>query len=198
MLSRFFSHGIWVSFIALFFFSSFQAEARDILLEGKVSYYHSTNHRFRDIYGGAGLYRIETNIQTWKDLYTWANLGYLYASGHTSQGTHSHLHLVPLSAGVSYFFPCGSFVPYVGAGPILAYSYIHNGTNHVPRHQNGWGGGAIAKTGFLAYFTKSFFFDFFADYSFIRMSFHHGGKRTIHHKGDLSGFSFGAGLGYKF
>lgn len=198
MLAKLCSRAIWVSLFTFLTFSSFQIEAREILLEGKASYYVSTNHRFRDIYGGAGLYRLETNIQAWNDLYAWVNLGYMYASGDTNRGTHSHLHLVPLAFGVSYLFKCDPFVPYVGLGPLLAYSHINNGSSHVTRNQNGWGGGFQAKTGFLAYFTESLFFDFFADYSFIRMSFHHGGKRTVHHKGDLSGFSFGAGLGYKF
>ncbi|MCB1110282.1 MAG: hypothetical protein KDK64_04820 [Chlamydiia bacterium] len=185
-------------FLAALFMGAVQAECREISLDGKASYYISTNHRFREIYGGAGLYRLETNIQVWEQLHTWVNLGYMYASGDSSQNDHTHLHLVPLSFGVSYFFTKGCFVPYVGLGPLLAYSYIHNGSNYVTRHQNGWGGGFLAKTGFRAYFAKSLYFDFFGDYSLIIMDFHHGGKRTIHHRGDLSGFSIGAGVGYNF
>lgn len=188
----------WVIGFIFMILSSFQGHARDILVEGKASYYLSTNKRFRDIYGGPGLYRIETNIQTWKDLYTWVSLGYLYGNGRTNQGSHSHIHLVPLSFGSSYYFKWKGILPYLGVGPIIAYSHIDNGSSGVSRNQDGWGGGFITKFGFLAPLTDAFFFDFFADYSFIRMSFHHTNKRTIHHKGDLSGFSFGAGLGYRF
>lgn len=195
-MSSFFWRAVSLPFFLFTAFSSL--EAREILVEGKASYFVSTNHRFRDIYGGTGLYRIETNIQTWKDLYVWANLGYMYAWGETNQGSHTHLHLVPVSAGVSFLFKVGCWRPYMGAGPILTYSYIHNGSSGVTRHQNGWGGGVLGKVGTLAYFTERFFIDLFADYSFIRINYHHSDKRVVHHKGDLSGFSFGAGLGYKF
>lgn len=216
MLTRLLSRVLGASLFGAILFSSFQAEghemqsyqaqskqtnqaqSREILLEGKASYFISTNNRFRDIYGGTGLYRIETNIQTWKDLYTWVSLGYLYGWGDSSRGNHTHIHLVPLSVGVSYLFKYENWTPYVGIGPILAYSYIHNGSKHVTRHQNGWGGGFLTKLGFLTYVAENVFLDFFADYSFIRMSFNHGGKRTTHHTGDLSGFSFGAGAGYRF
>lgn len=188
---------IAITFI-LTMLSAGSVEARTILLEGKASYFLSTNHRFRDVYGGAGLYRVETNIQAWKDLYGWANVGYMYANGDSSQGNHTHLHLVPVSGGASYFWHVGCISPYLGAGPILAYSHISNHSKGVSRNQDGFGGGFVVKTGFNAYFTHSFFFDFFADYQFIRIDYHHSDKRTIHHKGDLSGFNFGAGLGYRF
>ncbi|MCB1115987.1 MAG: hypothetical protein KDK71_05900 [Chlamydiia bacterium] len=175
-----------------------QKKPREILLEGKASYFVSTNEKFRDIYGGTGLYRIEANIQVWKDLYTWVSLGYMYGWGDSSRGNHTHIHVVPLSFGVNYLFKLENWTPYAGIGPILAYSYIHNGSHYVTRHQNGWGGGFQTKLGSFVSLTERLFLDLFADYSFIRMSFNHSGKRTYHHKGDLSGFSFGAGLGYRF
>jgi len=198
MIKGIFFRGFCASLFIICFCGTHRVNAREILVEGKASYFLSTNHRFRDIYGGAGLYRLETNIQVWRDLYAWVDLGYMYASGHSSLGAHTHLHLVPLSGGISYLFKLGCLQPYLGAGPIVAYSYIHNSSSGVTRHQDGWGGGVLGKVGTLAYFTDRLFFDFFADYSFIRISYHHSDKRTIHHKGDLSGFSFGAGLGYKF
>ncbi|WP_420421119.1 hypothetical protein [Simkania sp.] len=179
-------------------FSTSSVEARTITLEGKGSYFLSTNHRFRSIYGGAGLYRIETNIQIWNDLYAWANAGYMYASGDSSRGNHTHLHLVPVSGGVSYFWKVGSVSPYVGVGPILAYSHISNHATGVTRNQDGFGGGFVVKTGANFYFYQSLFVDVFTDYSFIRVAYHHSDKRTTHHKGDLSGFNFGLGLGYRF
>ena len=187
-----------IAIVFLIFATLSTIESKEILLEGKASYFISTNNRFRNIYGGTGLYRIESNIQTWKDLYVWANLGYMYAWGDTNQGSHTHLHLVPISAGVSYLFKVGCWRPYLGAGPIVAYSYIYNGSSGATRHQDGWGGGVLGKVGALAYFTDRFFIDIFADYSFIRIDYHHSNKRTIHYKGDLSGFSFGLGGGYKF
>jgi hypothetical protein len=64
---------------------------------------------------------------------------------------------VPLSVGVSYLFKYKNWTPYVGIGPILAYSYIHNGSKHVTRHQNGWGGGFLTKLGFLTYVAENVF-----------------------------------------
>lgn len=206
MLTRLLSNTLGAVFSGIILFSSFQAECdevvhddpREIFLEGKASYFVSSNKRFRDIYGGAGLYRIETNVQVWDDFYAWADLGYLYGWGRSDQKDHSHLHLVPLSVGISYFFQADNWTPYAGIGPILAYSRIYNGSKYVTRRQDGWGGGLLTKLGFLAYLTDRVFLDCFADYSFIRMSFHHGKKVTTHSKGDLSGLSFGVGAGYRF
>ncbi|MCB1106521.1 MAG: hypothetical protein KDK76_00320 [Chlamydiia bacterium] len=185
-----------LSFILMF--ASTKSEGREILLEGKTSYYLSTNDRFRNLYGGAGLYRVEANVEVANHWLVWTNLGYLYASGNTNQGSHSHLHLVPVATGVSYFFKQDPLIPYVGLGPLFAYSYINNGSRYITRHQNGWGGGFLAKLGFLAYITQKLYLDCYTDYSFIRMHFHYGKKITVHQKGDLSGFSFGVGLGCKF
>ena len=187
---------LWV--LALLLLSTEQAEAKEVVLEGKASYFLSTNTRFRDVYGGSGLYRLETQLQVKNAVYAWINLGYMYASGRSSVGSPTHLHFVPLSSGVSYIYQAGRLQPYLGLGPALAYAYIHNGSNRVTRHQDGWGGGFLSKIGLLAYFNDQFFFDFFADYSFIRMSYHHTDKEVTRHKGDLSGLSFGMGLGYQF
>lgn len=208
MLVNILSRCFMAAVFGTIFFSSLNAEAnelskdqdpsREILLEGKASCFISSNKRFRTIYGCTGLYRIETSIQTWKDLYTWISLGYLYGWGDSSRGNHTHIHLVPLSVGISYLFKQEKWTPYIGIGPLFAYSYINNGSNSVTRHQNGWGGGFLTKLGALVYATDHLFLDFFADYSFIRMSFHHSDKRTVHKKGDLSGCSLGAGIGYRF
>lgn len=187
-------------YILILYFSFFvKLEAKEILLEGKASYFFSTNKLFRNVYGGAGLYRIESNFPLFDHFYLWCNLGYMYGSGHSSLGNSTHLHFIPLSVGLSYFFPLKSFSPYLGLGPVGAYSHIYNSYKYVTRHQDGWGGGFLAKAGLITSFAKSFFFDAFIDYSFVRMSFHHQrDKYLIHNKGDLSGLNFGAGLGYCF
>ncbi|MDJ0652402.1 MAG: OmpW family outer membrane protein [Simkaniaceae bacterium] len=178
--------------------SAFQAESKEILLEGKGSYFISKNKLFRDIYGKTGLYRIETNIQTWKDLYTWSSLGYLYARGYSTQKTKTDFQLVPFSVGASYLCKYGNWTPYIGIGPTLAYCYVNNQSNYVTRHQPGWGIGFLTKLGFFAHVHKSVFLDFFADYSFMMAKFRYGEQLTERYKVDLSGYSFGAGLGLRF
>lgn len=183
-------------FLSLFFF--LKVEGHETLFEGKGSYYYCTNSRFRDLYNCYGLYNLEANFQTWNNWYSWVDVGYLYGSGHNSQHHHNHIHLVPLSVGFSYLFKFDSVSPYLGAGPLLAYSRIKNDSKHVTQHQNGWGGGFLAKSGCLVYVGKDLFIDFFASYSFIRVSYHHGNKYTQHHRGDLSGLGLGGGIGYRF
>ncbi len=175
------------------------SKPKELFLEAKASYYVSTRERFRDIYGNTGLYRIETNIQLHKDLFTWINLGYLYTSGKTNLKSKTQLHLVPLGFGISFYARPGKrFRHYVGVGPLVAYSHIHNESKFVTGNQDGWGGGFLAKAGVIANLRDNFFLDFFVDYSYIRLFYHNGNKELSYHREEVSGVSTGGGLGYQF
>ena len=173
--------------------------AREILPEVRAAYFHPKDHRFRDIYSAAGLYSFETSVQAWKGLYPWASLGFLHTSGSSlGENNRTQLYMIPIGIGLKYFFKFDRIQPYLGAGMVIAYTHIHNNSSFVTRNQSNWGVGGIAKTGFLAYATKSLFFDFFFDYTFFKKSFNHSNKHVITRKADLSGFSIGGGIGYRF
>ncbi len=187
--------------VGLFLFFFFpQLQSREILPTLRGAYYYPTDHRFRDIYSTYGLYSIETSVQAWKALYPWASAGFLYASGSSiGENDSTRFYMIPIGIGLKYFFKTNRVFPYLGLGAIVAYAHINNDSKFVKRKQARWGVGGIAKTGFLAYATQSLFFDFFLDYTYLKMSFSHdSSKPTTNRKGDLSGLSVGGGIGYKF
>ena len=90
--------------ILFFLYSS--AYSMHLLSEVKVSYFYSTNADFKNIYSsGGGLYRLETSLEAYKNLYPFLSVGYFETSGH-SQGQQSptKLKMVPISPGLKYFF----------------------------------------------------------------------------------------------
>ncbi len=195
----FFNH---FALICAFFVSSIQGFSREIFTEARAAYYYPTDERFRDIYDGAGLYSVEASFQGWKQLYPFASLGFLYASGSSvGEGDATRLYMVPIGLGLKCAFSAKEdrLRPYLGLGMQVAYVNIHNNYSFVDESQSGWGVGGIAKAGLLAMITKSIFCDFFMDYTYFKKDFNKKTDQLIFtHKGDFGGLSFGAGLGVRF
>lgn len=181
-----------------------QAEAFDLLPEARVAYFYPTNHRFREIYGhGGALYSAELNFSTCYNFYGWLGAGYFTKSGESiGEKNHTRIQFVPLSLGLKYLFcfPCyPSFRPYLGAGLLVTYLHMHDDSPFVIEKISKWGVGGIAKLGLIYNFWNCFFIDLFTDYSYTKIDF----RKTRHHKvsrhdANISGFSFGGGLGYWF
>ncbi|MEM7175927.1 MAG: OmpW family outer membrane protein, partial [Chlamydiota bacterium] len=148
----------------------------------------------------AGRYSLETNIQAWKDLYAFGEIGFLYTTGSSvGLGNHTRLYSIPINLGLKYFFHFDRLHPYLGLGLTVAYSNIQNDSADVTRSPSGWGVGGIGKVGFLAYLTNSVFFDFFADYTYLKTSLSRDKtKRVETRKANLSGLAIGAGIGFRF
>ena len=166
-----------------------------LLSEVKVSYFYSTNADFKNIYSsGGGLYRLETSLEAYKNLYPFLSVGYFETSGH-SQGQQSptKLKMVPISPGLKYFFlEKKKLRPYLGAGILTSYLHIYNDSPYVIKVQSKWGVGGLFQGGFIAYITRSFIIDGFIDYSYMNIHF----KNT--RSANVSGLSIGGGLGYAF
>lgn len=186
---------------AILSFSKMQAIV--ILPEVKAAYFHPTDSRFRKIYGGGGIYTFEASIQFWNCLYPWFSVGGFWKSGRSiGEKDKTHVTIIPLGFGLKYFFRdlcCCCWSPYIGAG--LAATYLHTDDNSpfVKRKNSNWGVGGIAKAGLLYYFCGCFFLDAFADYTYMEIDFDKVPKKfVIRHDADISGFSFGGGLGFSF
>jgi hypothetical protein len=75
--------------------------------------------------------------------------------------------------------------------------------NHSPfviKKVEKWGYGVKAKVGALYWLWCDLFLDVFIDYSWMKIGFSKvpANKPVVRHDADLSGFSFGAGLGWAF
>jgi len=178
----------------------FFLQAHGNFLELRASYFYSINSRFQDIYSGASLNSIETTILTQKKQSLWASLGFLYASGNSiGNDDKTQLYALPLNFGIKYFFFKSCAQPYLGIGiASIPFSRIHNHSYYVSHHQYGWGIGGIVKSGLILYKNESRLFNFFLDYTYLKMSYNHTNKIVITHKGNLNGISTGLGLGFFF
>jgi hypothetical protein len=188
-------------FAICFLLCSFAAKALCVewLPEIKGGYFFPTDHRFRKIYSGGGIYALEINAQAWGRWYAWANASYFSESGYSNQKSRTIITLIPTQIGLKYLF--NFFDPYrfyLGFGATPTYLNTRDYSQYVIRSVHKWGIGGVAKAGLLIN-TGQFFLDLFADYSFTKIPFHnthHG--HLVRHDADISGWTLGAGVGYRF
>jgi hypothetical protein len=191
--------------------------AREYSLEGRAGYFYPTNHRFREVYSGGGIYGLEFNAQAWKRLFLWGEVDYFSKSGKTVKdfgstlnssvncrlktGRHDHTHItiVPCSVGLKYYFNKEPVQFYLGAGALAAYLHTDVHSKSLVRERRKWGFGGAFKSGLLCHIGKSFLIDFFADYYLVEVHLHRTHhKKVVVHSADISGFSFGGAFGYLF
>ena len=169
--------------------------------EVKAGYFYPTGDTFRKIYSGGGIYGGELSMPICDPLDVWISGSYFTRKG-SSINLHHHtrIDLIPLAIGLKYYVPWNCIDFYVGAG----FQYTHLKTYDdspfvIHEVEKWWFPGGIAKVGAIIDLECNWFLDFFIDYSFLKMDFHkthHG--RVERHKADLSGWTFGVGLGYNF
>ena len=181
------------------FLLSFKLQAIEVLPEVKAAYFYPTHNRFRAIYHDGGIYSIETSVKAWDQLYPWMSLGVFYQTGRSLENRFgTNLLILPIGLGLKYLFTYKQLNPYLGVGMQVTYTHMHDKSPYVDSRFAHWGMGGMIKTGFLAYFTKSCFFDFFCDYSYLKINYHHRHPRVVNLRTDLSSISIGAGVGYRF
>jgi hypothetical protein len=184
---------IFLKYIAVLICPLFSLQANESSAEIRAAYFYSTDSRFRDIYSGAGLYSIETNIQILKKPLLWTSLGFLYASGKSiGENDRTKLYVLRFDLGIKYPFHWNCIRPYLGIGiASVPFSRIHNDSPFVSRHQYGWGIGGIIKSGLMFNIKKCVLLDCFLDYTYLNMNFDHTNKVIIKRRGNLSGISAG-------
>lgn len=183
--------------------SLFTANVHSIewLPEGKIGYFAPTGHKFRKIYDGNAIYSLELSAQAWRQLYAWGNVSYFTDSGHSiGFKNKTTIHLVPFQLGLKYLFDITEDMRiYAGLGMAPTYLNTQDHSAHVVHPVHKWGIGGVAKAGAYVNF-KNFFLDFFTDYSFTKISFDgmHKHPRVYRNDADVSGWTFGLGIGYRF
>lgn len=186
-------------FVAFCTFSNILNSA-DILIEGKGAYFYSTSNTFRKIYSGGGLYGVEISSQMFSDFYGWISADYFNKKG-SSIGSHdsTKIFFTPLGLGIKYLLPVDFVDFYLGVGVLGTYVHIKDDSPYVIHTSAKWGVGGIGKFGIFFNFAKHFFVDIFTNYYYTKIDFHNTRhQKIIRHDADLSGFSFGGGLGFRF
>ena len=169
-------------------------------VEAKAAYFHPTDSKFRKIYSSRGIYGAEYQFQAWRSLYGWASADY-YSSWGRSIGLRdrTHIYFVPLALGLKYLHSFNRVDLYVGVGALGTYLHIRDHSPYAIPTSCKWGFGGIAKVGCTVNLPKSFFLDFFSDYSYTKVDFHNThGHKIQRHRVDLSGCAVGGAIGYRF
>ncbi len=180
-----------IIFVVLLFFTPLHSS--EWMAELRGSYFYPTSTLFQDIYRDGGF---EGEIEVLRTFTThwigWGNINYFRRDGY-SKGIQDKttIHMVPLSLGVKYQFPCyNSLSPYLGAGITYTFVNIKNDSPFVRRNVSKSGVGFVLKSGTYLTLTENFFLDLFVDYYYQKMQFYKTSKT------DLGGFKIGIGLGY--
>jgi hypothetical protein len=197
MLKRYF---LYVSALTSALISANILQATDVFVEAKAAYYRPTDDKFREIYSDSGIYGGEISCQAWRGLYGWASASCFHKGGHSIRMHDSTtITFVPLGFGLKYLFPVSFVDLYVGAGMLNTYAHIEDDSHFVIHSHSKWGQGGIVKAGAIFNVNKHFFVDLFSDYSFMKIDFHNTDhEKVVRHDADLSGWSIGAGVGYRF
>lgn len=177
---------------------------KDYLLELKAAYFLPTGDRFKNVYGGSGIYGLEFTFQAKDFLYVWTSADFYLKSGHAygsacTSPSSTDIWFLPFAAGIKLFCPINIVDLWLGGGVLGTYVNVKDHNPNVISSISKWGVGGIVKAGAIINCTKYLFVDLFTDYSFMQIPFHDTRKGTvIPHKADLSGWSFGGSIGYRF
>jgi len=181
-------------------FEDYCCPSSDILVEAKIGFYHPDGGRFSSIYSNGPFYSAEVTFNAYEDFYGWASVGYFYKQG-SSEGLHTptSVNLLPLAFGVKYFYCLDNVDLYAGLGAQYTRLQTHDQSPFVIKHVTHWDWGGIVKAGCLINLPSNVFVDLFGEYSFLSMGFRKTRHHTVtRHRPDLSGWTLGIGLGYRF
>jgi hypothetical protein len=190
----------FLAILALFFISAGNLYSWDILAEGKAGYFYPSDNRFRKIYDGNGIYGGEISASIYDKLYAWGSADYFTAHGRSIGGhNRTRVTLIPISFGLKYFYPVSCVDLYLGAGFTRTLLETHDQSPFVIKHVRNWDWGGIVKWGGIINLDHGFFVDLFTNYSFQKTDFKRKDGLVIYrHTADISGWTFGAGVGYRF
>ncbi|MEN9343373.1 MAG: hypothetical protein RLZZ453_160 [Chlamydiota bacterium] len=162
-----------------------------------------TSHTFKKIYGDVlPSLQIEQSrgFKHVPNLEVWGNFEWIFGSGN---GMHScgktSIDILNISfglKGIGAVYRDWIYL-YGGLGPDLGITFITNKAACCPdcnerqsTHNSNVGVGGIAKSGCQIFVTPHFYFDFFADYLYLPMSFHN--------TKDIGGLKAGLGLSGRY
>ena len=163
------------------------ARAEGFSIQARGTYFSPADKAFREIYsygmswGGELSFHVSKRAAVWAGGDYYSKLGKL---GFTEDETK--IRIVPLAAGVKYFFSGGRLRPYVGAG--AAY-FQYKETNSIGTIERG-DVGLVARAGMLVRLGPAFFMDIQGGWSTCSVE-------PADVKANLGGFSLGLGLGFE-
>lgn len=172
-------------------------------LEARGAYFLWTDSTVKSVYSPGALCGLEFDCRLYEQLYSWVGVDYLCKGGKTLPDHKSTtLTLVPISAGLKWIYTVYRAQPYLGAGIEAFYGKETIDSSVFAHSRANWGCGGIFKAGLLVYLIDHLFLDLYADYSLQKLNLKKlpasAPQLELVNSVNLSGFSFGLGLGYGF
>ncbi|WP_068468870.1 hypothetical protein [Candidatus Protochlamydia phocaeensis] len=176
------------------------------LFEVKTGYFFFSNSKMRKVYDRGGLdTQLCASYPLWNLTSRWilnayAAVEYFYRSGKSIKGHQkTSLWSVPINIGLKPVYKINPSMQYYFAiGPRYFYIHQHNHSSYVYENKSRNGLGLFLNTGFNYVPCDHVVIDIFGEYSYAKIHFHTGKSGVYTRNIQISGFTFGAGIGYKF
>jgi hypothetical protein len=170
-------------------------------IEAKAGYFFFAASPMTDIYNQGGLdVQLAVAYPIWRGLQIYGSVEYLQKSGHSQLiGEATSIWQIPVNIGLKPVFTiCEGAMWYFTLGPRYFYVNQNNSSNFVPKNVGKSGCGLFVNTGFNFILWKHCLIDFFGEYSYAKVQFQTSMSNVYTQETQLSGFTFGGGLGYAF
>lgn len=170
-------------------------------IEAKAGYFFFAAETMRDIYNQGGVdVQLCGAYPVWRGLEVYGSVEYLQKSGHSlSSGQSTSIWQIPVNVGLKPVITiCDGAMWYFTFGPRYFYVHQHNDSSYVPKNKGKSGCGLFVNTGFNFVIGKHLLLDFFGEYSYAKVHFHTSMPNIYTQGTQISGFTFGGGLGYAF
>lgn len=175
-------------------------------IEAKWGYFFFLDDTMSQVYNQGGLdVQLSTSypVYVWKnriglDLY--ASIEYMQKNGHSlNRSYETNVWQIPVNVGLKPLFVINSFMQYYFTlGPRYFYIHQHNNSKYVDKNSGKSGVGFFANTGFNFIVWEHFLIDVFGEYSFGKVCFYTNKQNVYTRNIQISGLTFGLGLGYSF
>ncbi len=172
--------------------------------EVKPGYFYFTDHLMRQFYNNGGFsFRAETGYKMWGPFYVWLDGGYFQREGRSlGIPASTKIKIATVTLGLkTIFYLHDRIALYAGAGPRVFMMMLHNSSPFVRGDDNEISVGAGFDAGFWVFpfpFSRNIFIDLFADYSLKKFKIEPDEISSDDFDVNVSGLTFGAGLGIRF
>lgn len=178
-----------------------KAFSNQVIVEQRAAYYLPVDSNTRNTFSGNGIYGVDINVQLWKYVFGCVGASIYYDYGKSSdKSATANLYYVPIDFAIKAVYNYeGTYRPYLGAGITAGFIAVDTSDPYLIRSNTTWDAGGIFKVGTLFNPTGPLQIDIFINchvqpYHFSRK----GDLNVFLNSGNITGFSFGGGIGYQF
>ncbi len=176
------------------------------LIAAKAGYFFFSNSTMRKVYDNGGwdiqlsasypIYNLNERL----GLNVYAALEYLHCTGKSTQGGQKTiLYEIPVNVGIQPVILITPEVQYFfSLGPRYFYIHQHNNSPYLDKNNSRNGIGLFVNTGFNFFPCDHLLVDVFGEYSYAKTHVDSRKTGVYSTNTQISGFTFGGGLGYAF